>query len=337
MDRRQFLATSSVASCGLAFTGSTIASAESTKVMQRAGAFSLDDNLLRFTHPGVTEAWNMVMLADTHLFREDERDADFRQYSARMARAYNVTAHFQTKEATNPEACFQQTLRLSQEHDARIVALVGDIVSFPSQAAVEWVAQQLRDTATSYLYVAGNHDWHYEGMNGSLEQLRSTWIHERLMPLYDNSAMGPADSPLMMSSSINGVRIVALDNSNYQITDAQLAYFRDQAASGQPLLLLVHIPLYAPHRSMGFGCGHPEWGAATDKNFELERRERWPEAGHTSATMEFHKTVFSTPNLLGVLAGHIHRPSVDVVHGIPQVVTGHNATGAYLRVEFHPV
>ena len=52
--------------------------------------------------------------------------------------------------------------------------------------------------------------------------------------------------------------------------------------------------------------------------------------------MAFHREVFTTPNLLGVCAGHIHRPSLDVQHGIPQLVTDANATGAYLMAEFLP-
>jgi hypothetical protein len=99
---------------------------------------------------------------------------------------------------------------------------------------------------------------------------------------------------------------------------------------------MVHIPLYAPGRSVGFGCGHPEWNAKSDKNFELERRERWPEAGHTATTMEFHRSVFNSPNVMGVIAGHIHRPSLDLINGIPQVVSEANARGACLEIEFIP-
>jgi hypothetical protein len=51
--------------------------------------------------------------------------------------------------------------------------------------------------------------------------------------------------------------------------------------------------------------------------------------------MTFYKTVFSAPNLMGILAGHIHQPSVDIVNGIPQVVAAANANGGYLQVSFN--
>jgi hypothetical protein len=103
-----------------------------------------------------------------------------------------------------------------------------------------------------------------------------------------------------------------------------------------PLVLFVHIPLHAPGRPIGFGCGHPEWGAKADDGHVVERREKWREGGHTRVTLDFHREVFAAPNLLGIFAGHIHRSSLDVVNGIPQFVTDANATGAYLQLELVP-
>lgn len=333
MDRRSFCWTAAAA-CGWVLSGggggSSGLRAAAERPTGRSGTFALDGHRIRFTHPAILKPWKMLMLADTHLFREDERDAEYRPFSARMAAAYNHTQHFETGQPTDPETCFQETLKIAQAEEASLVALVGDILSFPSHAAVDWVQQRLQAAGLPHLYVAGNHDWHYEGLPGTLAELRATWIRDRLQPLY------AAHNPLMMTHEAGGVRIVAIDNSNYQITDEQLDYFRNEINTGSPLLLLVHIPLYAPLRPVGFGCGHPDWGSATDENYELERRERWPESGHSATTFEFHRLVFSSPQVLGVLAGHIHRPSVDIVNGTPQVVTGHNATGAHLQIEFQP-
>ncbi len=130
---------------------------------------------------------------------------------------------------------------------------------------------------------------------------------------------------------------LAIDNSTYQINDDQLAFFTEQVESGVPLVLLVHIPMYAPGKKIGFGCGNPNWGAATDRNFELERRPKWPESGHTQTTLDFHKKVFSAPNLLGVFTGHIHRNSIEMIKGKPQIVADDNASGGYLDINFLPI
>jgi hypothetical protein len=297
---------------------------------RRPVAFSLEGNRVRLNCQGLDRAFSTVMIADTHLFRDDERGEPFRQFSGRMAKAYNQTKHFQTGAATNPELGFAGALEAAAKAKAEFLALVGDIVSFPSEAAVEWTLAQVRAAGLPWLYTAGNHDWHYEGMESSLDALRATWSQRRLAPLYSGG------SRLMSVNEIRGVNLVALDNSTNEILPEQLEFFRTQVATGRPLVLFVHIPLYVAGRSLGFGCGHPDWGAHSDKGYELERRVKWRAGGHTAVTLDFHREVFAAPNLLGIFAGHTHRASLDVVNGIPQFVTDANATGAFLQLDFVP-
>lgn len=292
---------------------------------------TIDKQEVFFYAEAVKDSVKVVHIADTHLFKDDERGIPYQEFSNRMAKAYNQTKHFITRETTNPEEAFEKTLAFAKTVNADVIALVGDIFSFPSEAAIEWVLMKLKDTGIPYIYVAGNHDWHYEGMKGSLESLRDTWIEKRLLPLYQGN------NPLMAAYDIKGIRFLAIDNSTYQISEEQLAFFEEQVASGMPLVLLVHIPMYASGKIIAFGCGNPNWGASTDQNFELERRPKWPESGHTKTTFNFHKKVFNAPNLLGIFSGHIHRNSVEMIKGKPQIVADDNASGGYLEINFLPI
>ena len=329
MKRRDFLAAGVVATTGVLSTKNKLADAATPKPGR--DSFAVDANHVRFFTPAVTKPTRVLVAADTHLFADDERGEPYREFSGRMAAAYNQTEHFQTGAKTNPNESFERILQRAKQKQVDMLALVGDIFSFPSEAAIDWVGEKLEDSGLRYFYVAGNHDWHYEGMPGSLDELRETWIDKRLKPLYQRN------NPLMAYYDVGDIRFLAIDNSQYEILPKQLEFFRAQVATGKPLVLTLHIPLFARGRSMGFGCGNPEWGAQTDRNFKLERRPRWPENGHTESTFAFHREVFSCPNLLGVFAGHIHRNSVDVINGTPQFVTDDNASGAYMDVEFLPV
>jgi DNA repair exonuclease SbcCD nuclease subunit len=292
---------------------------------------TMDQEKVFFYAEVLAESIKVVHIADTHLFRDDERGLPYQQYSSRMAKAYNQTTHFQTRKETDPEEAFEQALQFAKEKNADVITLVGDIFSFPSEAAIEWVLSKLEKTGIPYIYTAGNHDWHYEGMEGTLDSLRDTWIEKRLLPFYQGN------HPLMAAYDIKGVRFLAIDNSTYQINDEQLAFFTKQVATEMPLVLLVHIPMYVPGKKISFGCGNPNWGATTDRNHTLERRPKWPESGHTQTTFDFHKQVFNAPNLLGVFSGHIHKNSIEMIKGKLQIVSDDNASGGYLDINFLPM
>ncbi len=340
MKRRNFLHATWAASAalgsmavGIGATGCATSSPQNharRKPASLRGAFSFDNPRVRCFSPALEKPVRILLIPDTHLWRDDPRGERYVQHSARMAKAYNVTRHFQTGASTNPEDSFVATLKLGTEVRADLLVLAGDLFSFPSEASIEWAMTRLAETPVPYTYVAGNHDWNYEGMDGTSDALRESWIQKRLGPLYQEA------HPMMAARDVSGMRFVMLDNSTYEIHPEQLDFYRTQVRSGLPLALIVHIPLYVPGRPVGFGCGHPEWSARTDRGFEVERRPRWRETGHTQTTFDFHREVFSTPNLLSVFAGHIHRASADFMNGIPQVVSNANAVGAYLDVEFLP-
>lgn len=279
----------------------------------------------------VSKEQRLMIITDTHLWRDDERGEPFRKYSSRMAGAYNETRHFQTNEVTHPEECFVNTLKIAEKNETDLIAIIGDLFSFPSEAAVEWAMEQMDGVDIPHIFVSGNHDWHYEGMEGSLDDLRKRWIQERLLPVYAGR------NPMMTAYDLGNVRIVALDNSTYEIKDEQLEFYRRQKELNKPLILTMHIPLYAPGRSVLYGCGHPDWNAESDQSYDLEGRERWPAVGHTPTTYQFYKEVVETPQLLGVFAGHAHRDTLELINGKPQFVVDDNASGAYANVIITPL
>ena len=322
MKRRNFINTAALT--GLGFSVSSFRSdAERKKVKNLRGTFSYNENKISiFTKANVTPT-RVFHITDTHLSIDDERGEKYKEFSKRMAGAYKKNSHFQTREEITTQEGFEQTLQLAKEQQVDFLALTGDIFSFPSEAGVEWALQKLKDTDIPFAYVAGNHDWHYEGMKGSSEQLRKTWTEKHLKPMYQGN------NPLFASYNINGVRFVCIDNSTYEILPEQLDFFQTQTKNNIPMILLMHIPLFMPGRPMGFGCANPDWGEKSDKNYKIEGREKWRKNGHTKVTMDFYDTVFGAPNLLMVLAGHTHHATLDIKNGIPQVVSAHNATGYY--------
>ncbi len=286
-------------------------------------------NRYTFTHSLVQESVRMMVIGDAHLTLDDERGETWKSYSGRMSTPYRKMRHWRTgKEIISP-AGFDEALETAQKSKVDFLALVGDIVSFPSEAGVDYVIDKLKKSGLNWMYISGNHDWHYEGLPGSLKDLRDEWAPKRLGPLYQGA------NPLYAMRKVKGVRMVMIDDSTWEILPEQLAFLREQIASGEPLALFMHIPLYVRGYPPGVAqVGDPSWGWDSDHGWQVERRPRWPKTGHTEITRAFRDAVFSAPNMVGVFAGHVHCPMQAEENGIVQLCTDINASGAFLDVRF---
>lgn len=244
--------------------------------------------------PGLREPLTVLHITDAHVSVVDPAEAPYHEYSARMDNAYSDH---------DPAAHFTNLMAMAVERRVDLIVLTGDIINNPSRSSVAFVREAIQSTGIRTLYIAGNHDWHYEGMDGAPDTLRETWTRESLAPLYDG------ENPLCYAHQLDGVNFVVIDNSTYQVNDAQLAFYEQEVARGLPVVLLMHIPIYAAARSKSVStCGDPRWGWATDKNYAIERRRRWSKRGNLPSTVTFVERVKRTKNLVAVLAGHIHVP-----------------------------
>lgn len=293
--------------------------------------YSSEGTEVRIYSSEVEDTLRLMVISDTHLWLSDEREDPYRKYSDRMSHAYNTTRHYKTGEETNPEREFVRAMQVAKRRGADAVALLGDMVSYPSERGVEWLCHVLDTTAIPYYYTCGNHDWHYEGMEGTRQELRAKWRKERLTPLFgehEQDAYGV---------EIKGVRLFFVDHSTYEILPEQLSAALSEVKSGKPFVVFQHIPFYAMGRPVGYGIGHPEWGAKSDNGYEIERRERWAEDGHRQIDYQFYDAVTTAPNLLASFAGHVHTFGVDIIHSRPHYTVGANAMGGYYFVTIMPL
>ena len=292
-----------------------------------------DGQQIRIFSADVSEPVRIFVISDTHLFRSDGREDPYRCYSDRMAKAYNTTKHFLTGERTNPEECLVKTVALAKERGADAIALLGDMVSYPSEAAIEWVKETLDASGIPWFYTTGNHDWHYEGMEGTEAELRETWTQQRLLPLYQGH------DHLLYSVEVKGVKLIFLDNGIYEILPEQRRAFREAVKGRQAKLLFSHIPFYAPGYTP-HTTAHPDWGFETDVNYLIERRPPWPEDGAGQVTRDMWKDVRKAcgkNNLLATFSGHLHRAFHSETGPWRQFTVPANCLGGYYEVTVEPL
>ncbi len=280
--------------------------------------FSLDGRCtLRMPVAGLKEPVNFLVVGDTHFNFHDGRDDAHADNYKRMAR--NPT----------PGDVLAKAMNRAREAQADIVLLVGDIISFPTLANIDHLRAELDRCGLPWLYVAGNHDWHFEGDSGSDIEQRARWAESRLKPFYQG------ENPIMYSRVVKGVRMVMIDNSVYHVLPEQLAFWKQEAAKGDPIALFMHIPLWLEGWNITT-CGHPDWGAATDPYWEIERRERWAEKLMPS-TYAFREAVINTPNLVGVFTGHKHKLMVGQSRNALFFSVPWNRDGSCMEVRLSPL
>jgi predicted phosphodiesterase len=270
-----------------------------------------------------------MQISDSHISCDNESDQEYQQYSARMGNAYKVTRNAITGKETNPMQCFQELMTLAKKEKPDLIVLSGDIINYPSATAVSFVLDEVKATGLPFVYTAGNHDWHYEGMPGSSDSLRKTWIENRLKPLYSGR------NPLFFNEIVGEINVVVIDNSTYQINEEQLNFFISQKKKKQAMALFVHIPIYMPSMSIA-SCGHPQWGKEADKGFQVERREPWPAEGNSKQTLQFLKEVFDSKNLIGIFAGHWHNNHSINYKGITQNLVFPAFSGHHRMINITP-
>ncbi|MBQ8864119.1 MAG: metallophosphoesterase [Rikenellaceae bacterium] len=292
--------------------------------------YSYNPPRVRMNIDGATDTIRIFIMADSHLWMSDEREEPFRQFSKRMASAFHNTKHYANGRPTSPEESFREVVELARKRGADAIALLGDIVSYPSEAAVEWAVDILEQSGIPYYYTPGNHDWHYEGMAGGRIALRKTWREKRLLPLFDGN------NPDCYAVNIGGVKLLFIDSSTYDILPRQYEWTRREINDGKPFILMMHIPMYAPGRPVGYGIGHPDWDATHDNGWKTERRERWPKGGHKAVDFAFHKLITTAPNLVASFAGHVHTYGCDIICGKPHFTVQMNARGGYYEVDIYP-
>ena len=283
---------------------------------------------------GLSRPLRVLHLSDSHVALIDERDADFipccRGLGDRfLHRHQNLDERGQP---IPPQDAFTRTMTSVGAQELDLIALTGDAVDFPAQAAVDHVLAALETARAPMCYTAGNHDWLFHSLAGTapLEVLRATW-RPALARLYQ----GDPDCSLL---DLGGVRFLAIDNSTYQISEKQLEFTRASLDAGLPTVILSHIPLsIATLRAPTLEIKNSPVLMA-DPDWDIEDRGRYFVGSDTAETLAFVRLVAKAENLLAILCGHIHFAHVDSISPqAVQYVGGPGFAGAYRLLELRPL
>lgn len=174
---------------------------------------------------GARKPFRLLHMSDTHLYLADARDDERKQMLAR-----NRTKYF-----TDPTANLSAGVRAAREENALIVH-TGDLIDFVSAANLD-AARRFTEENDCF-FAAGNHEFSlYVGEAFEDAAYRAQSL-DRVNACFRNDIR-------FSSREINGVDLVAVDNSYYLFEAWQLERLREECEKGLPVILLMHTPLYA--------------------------------------------------------------------------------------------
>lgn len=253
---------------------------------------------------GLQEEYSFLFLTDQHIvvpsdsyFDGEFGDTDFSYEQSSNA---NEVASYKQFPAWIDYANSKQ----GEELDA--VLLGGDIISFPSEKNIDFLAEQLARLNVPYLYTLGNHDWVSE------EHYMDEYAYEnylpKLKPLMQND-------PDFQTLEFNEIIVVSVNNSTDQVAPEAIERYVELLQTDKKVVVMLHVPLLTQSVltkakeawSGGVILGGGNHGGIyendTSKEFiDLTIRENSP--------------------VVAILAGHVHFADRDMINENIVQITG---------------
>lgn len=181
--------------------------------------------------PGLPREYTFYHISDAHVAYARPEDSDeAKAFAAKQTERWNQAQ-------IAPIDAFTQFVDAVAKEDVPpdAVLMAGDCIDYTSAGNAAFMCELLPKQKTQYIYAWGNHE------GGSYT--------ERIP---DGRAYYPLLSPVMGGTPDFHVHdfgeflVVAVDDADKNITDAQTEQMKAVIKDGRPILLLLHIPLRTP-------------------------------------------------------------------------------------------
>lgn len=263
---------------------------------------------------GAERPFCLLHISDTHLTFADGRDDERKQKLA------------ENRKECFPEQC--ENLKAAScfaKENAIPIVHTGDLIDFVSVLNLEKAKDFIINN--DCFVCAGNHEFSlYVGEAFEDEEYRNQSLKKVQMSFSNDIRFAVRE--------INGVNLVAVDNSYYLIDENQLEKLKNTVSLGKPIILLLHTPLYSKQLfdlqmsddSSAALMGVPEelMGSYSQHRYRQQKADET-----TKKAFEYIK---GEKLIKAILAGHLHYNYEDDVTGtLRQYITGLN-TGRIVEI-----
>ncbi len=238
---------------------------------------------------GAEKPFKFIHISDNHICLADEREEQKKQELA-AERSQHFKSAIPVLEAARDYANKNNTF----------VAHTGDLIDFISEKNYEYATEYA--SSCDLFMAAGNHEFaNYLGEHED-EEYKSRSA-ARVNACFKNDI-------LFDSKVVNGINLLAIDNSYHQFLPWQLERLKEEVKKGMPILLFMHAPLY-DEKFYKFMINNLHNKCAFLMSVPDELVDLYPEELHyhhraTETTKEAYKYILEEPLIKAVFSGHIH-------------------------------
>lgn len=274
---------------------------------------------------GLPRALTLLHITDSHVALADDRDPDALAYLAE-----DQARHAERTPSNVPaDQLLQHALRHAHDIGADCTALTGDIIQYPSRAALDYLADGFHSLTNPYLYTLGNHDWYFPHLD---------WNDGTRQSHYPHFAGLTDPSPAAQKLDLDGIRLLAIDNSNYHMSPEQLSFLRQQLDTPFPCLLFVHIPIALPTLMPEVFAVWQDPIVMAAEGWSAAGREKWGIREDDDSTLAARDLLAQAGNLAAIFCGHVHFPHADQLSSTCfQYITRPCFEGGFREIKLKPL
>ena len=258
-------------------------------------------------HIGISEPFTLLHASDTHLTLADSRDNERKNLLAQKRAGVFPNASKNLDE-----------IKSAMRSSGALLAYSGDLIDFVSSANLD--AARAFTAEFDCFFAAGNHEFsQYVGEAFEDEAYRNQSL-ARVQAAFQNNIR-------FSSRVMNGVNLVAVDNSYYLIDEIQLNALKAECEKGLPIILIMHTPLYEEnlcrdflaHSRQPFAYSMCAPESLLSTYLESRRIQQTPDR----FTLEAFDLIVNSPCIRAILTGHLHFDyESHLNHRLTQYVTG---------------
>lgn len=209
---------------------------------------------------GLKRPYNFMHISDAHVAIDDEARTRF----------------WTPASGELPKDSIRELFEYADKEKLDCIFMTGDAVDYFHAKHIAFLENLFTETKTDVLYAYGNH----EGIN---ENGKFYGEYINLM----------GEAPDFIVRDYEEFSVVAIDDSDVNVTASQVEKLKEKIKEGRPLILIMHVPIENDDMTPWI---MEHW----DGNFLIGKEE------DSDSTKEFCRIVKNEPLVKAVFAGHIH-------------------------------